>query len=345
MLEASDPEPKGLFMRFQGDNDDTTKKGGEKAFLNEPLPRAEVDILATDGEGMVKCPLHRSDEVLPDCLYCHARVQSLVARAEANVKQCPRKVTLEEVVRTYEKGPDRPELIYSSLLSAKQIPEKRWVAKSGNVHMVPAMIGIEGIRVDIPDPDTPLARWRYNLRESLSYSILVTSPDVMIHDVKKDWTDIQCIEMLSMIQQEHQLVEGTIPACVYAAAINYFTNRALDESLANNDEVESWGLRPKLPPPEIIRKRKVILLTDSGSLLYRGKKKSKPANFLNTEAEWSNIMAPDVVGGAAWSDWVTYLEKFVTNYSHLKELCPDNVMRFPAHISVIVLDNLNGTNI
>ena len=101
----------------------------------------------------------------------------------------------------------------------------------------------------------------------------------------------------------------------------------------------------KLPPPEIIRKRKVILLTDSGSLIYRGQKKTKPAKFLNNEAEWSNIMAPDIVGGAAWSDWVTYLEKFVTDYSHLMELCPDNVMRFPAHISVIVLDNLNGTNL
>ena len=56
-------------------------------------------------------------------------------------------------------------------------------------------------------------------------------------------------------------------------------------------------------------------------------------------------MAPDVVGGAAWSDWVTYLEKFVEDYRHLMELCPDNVRRFPAHISVIVLDNLNGTNI
>ena len=107
--------------------------------------------------------------------------------------------------------------------------------------MMPAMIGIEGIRVDIPDPDTPLARWRYNLRESLSYSILVTSPDVMIHDVKKDWTDIQCIEMLGMVQQEHQLVEGTIPACVYAAAINYFTNRALDEGLGRTTMRSSRG--------------------------------------------------------------------------------------------------------
>ena len=204
-----------------------------------------------------------------------------------------------------EKVPERPELIYSSLLSAKQIPKKRWMAKTGNVHMLPAMVGIEGIRVDIPDPDTPLARWRYNLRESLSYSILVTNPDALIHEVRKDWTDIQCIEMLGVIQRDHRLVEGTIPACVYAAAINYFTNRAFNESPAIYDEVESWGLRPRLPPPEIIRKRKVILLTDSGSLLYRGKnKRIKPASFLEKEAEWSNILAPDTVGGAEWSDWV-----------------------------------------
>ena len=46
-------------MRFQGDNDDTTAKGGERAFLNEPLPRAEVDRLEKDNEGMVLCPHHR----------------------------------------------------------------------------------------------------------------------------------------------------------------------------------------------------------------------------------------------------------------------------------------------
>ena len=76
-------------MRFQGDNDDTTAKGGERAFLNDPLPREEVDALDKDNEGMVLCPHHQRDQVLPDCLYCHARVQSLVARAEASVKQYP----------------------------------------------------------------------------------------------------------------------------------------------------------------------------------------------------------------------------------------------------------------
>ena len=56
-------------------------------------------------------------------------------------------------------------------------------------------------------------------------------------------------------------------------------------------------------------------------------------------------MAPDTVGGAEWVDWVAFLEKFILEHGHLKELCPDKVKRFPAHISVIVLDNLNGTGI
>eukprot|EP00919_Chromeraceae_sp_WS-2016_P011504 GHVR01026872.1.p2 GENE.GHVR01026872.1~~GHVR01026872.1.p2 ORF type:complete len:135 (-),score=14.34 GHVR01026872.1:403-807(-) len=51
-------ETEGLFVRFQGDNNDTTAKGGERAFLNDPLPREEVDALAKDNEGMVLCPLN-----------------------------------------------------------------------------------------------------------------------------------------------------------------------------------------------------------------------------------------------------------------------------------------------
>ena len=90
-------------------------------------------------------------------------------------------VTLEEVVRSEEKAPNRPELVYSSLLSAKLIPEKPWRSQKGNVHMIPVMVGIEGIRVDIPDPDTPLARWRSNLRESLSY-VFHSGDEPGLHD-------------------------------------------------------------------------------------------------------------------------------------------------------------------
>ena len=181
------------------------------------------------------------------------------------------------------------------------------------------MIGLEGIRMDIPSPDTPLARWRSCLRESLSYTILATSPDLMINEVRKGWTDMQCIEMLERVLDGHFLVEGTIPACVYAVAINYFTNRALDggqqasqsiesstraasthPSFKDDEEVESWGLRPKLPDPEIIRKREVILLSDSRSLVYRKNgNKVKPETFLSNDSNspWSNIIAPEKVGG------------------------------------------------
>ena len=40
-----------------------------------------------------------------------------------------------------------------------------------------------------------------------------------------------------------------------------------------------------------------------------------------------------------------FLEKFIQDFGSLMELCPDNVKRFPAHISVTVLDNLNGTGV
>ena len=110
----------------------------------------------------------------------------------------------------------------------------------------------------------------------------------MTNEVNKDLTDAHCVEMLEKVQRGHFLVEGTIPASVYAVAINYFTALALDEgqkasqsieaaiaiphtSCKDNEGVESWGLRPKLPDPEIIRKRKVIILSDSGSLVYRNK--------------------------------------------------------------------------
>ena len=63
------------------------------------------------------------------------------------------------------------------------------------------MVGLEGIRMDIPNPDTPLARWRSCLRESLSYTILVTCPDLMINEVNKDWTDMHCVEMLEKVQR------------------------------------------------------------------------------------------------------------------------------------------------
>ena len=50
--------------------------------------------------------------------------------------------------------------------------------------------------MEIPLPDTPLTRWRVNLRECLSYTILVTCLDMMSYSVNQDWTDMQCIEKL-----------------------------------------------------------------------------------------------------------------------------------------------------
>ena len=315
--------------------------------------------LDQDSEGVVMCPHRRAEQVLADCVYRHARQQQLVERAEAVCKRAQAKTSIHGV-----------DKVYYPLLSAKEIPVKSWIAKSKKEWKVPVMIGLEGIRMEIPNPDTPLARWRNNLRECLSYTILVTCPDLMIHDVNKDWTDMHCIDMLDKVQAGHKLIEGTIPASVYAVAINYFTARALDEGQNSSqsieeggnpvplnqeyENVESWGLRPELLAPEIIRRRKVIVLSDSGSMIYRRPNKKnkavnvKPGNFLNNNTcsdPWVNIMTPDEVGGADWNTWSAFLQKFVVEYGTRMEVCPDGTKRVPAHISVIVFDNLNGANL
>ena len=107
--------------------------------------------------------------------------------------------------------------------------------------MVPKMLGFEGLRMEIPNPDTPLARWRINPRGCLSYTVLVTCPDIMSYDVNKEWTDMQCIEMLENIQAAHNLSEGTIPASVFAVAITHFTARALDEGQKASQSMQEGG--------------------------------------------------------------------------------------------------------
>ena len=47
--------------------------------------------------------------------------------------------------------------------------------------------------------------------------------------------------------------------------------------------------------------------------------------------------------GADWARWAASLNKFVTEYGKIIETCPDGKRRFPFHLSVIVIDNLNGS--
>ena len=162
--------------------------------------------------------------------------------------------------------------------------------------------------------------------------------------------------------------EGTIPASVCAVAINHFTARALDQSQKvsqsaeqgghpmplTHESVESWGLGPRLPTPQFIRKRKILLLTDPGAMIYRRPPKKgtpnkvKPDKYLNNDTctePWSNIIANYEVGGADWARWADFFQYFVTKHGGLMERCPDGKNRFPSHVSVIVLDNLNGTEV
>ena len=146
------------------------------------------------------------------------------------------------------------------LSDPKTVPMTTWTAAvSKKVHPVPIMTSFEGIRMQLPHNDSPLARWRINLRECLSYTILVTCPD-QIFSLNEKLTDAQCIDHLENVQGRHHLVEGTIPASVFTIVISHYTTLALDEGMrasesieegANalnhlHEDVEKWGLRPRL---------------------------------------------------------------------------------------------------
>ena len=174
--------------------------------------------------------------------------------------------------------------------------------------------------------------------------------------------------MLEKPQDEYHLREGTIPASVFAVAINHFTASALDEGQKasqsaeqgghpmplTHEDVESWGLRPRLPSPHFIRKRKIFLLTDPGAMIYRRPPKKgtpnkvKPDKYLNNDTctePWSNIIANYEVGGADLARWADFLQRFITRHGGIMEKCPDGKKRFPSHLSVIVIDNPNGPGV
>ena len=158
-----------------------------------------------------------------------------------------------------------------------------WRSSTGNEYPVPKTVDVEGLRMQIPSPESPLARWRINLRECLSYTTLVTCPDMVSFDMNKDWTDMQCTERLTTLQETHNLRKGTIPASVFAVAITHFTSLALHEGQKASESIEDdshypplchenvdeLGLRPRLLAGKLVRNKKILFLTDSGALIYR----------------------------------------------------------------------------
>ena len=132
---------------------------------------------------------------------------------------------------------------------------------------------------------------------------------------------MRCIETLANLQESHGLREGTIPADIFAVAITHCMARALDEGHKasqsmqegehhvpqTHENVELWGLRPRLPGEELIRSKKILLLTDSGAIIYRRgilkNKHEKPESFLNHPGcthPWTNIIT-SCESGAGWA--------------------------------------------
>ena len=137
--------------------------------------------------------------------------------------------------------------VYTPLTSAKLVPMTTWKSSAGKEYPVPKVVDVEGLRMEIPSPESPVARWRINLRERFSYTTLVTCPDMVSFDMNRDWTDMQCIERLATLQETHNLREGTIPASVFAVATTHFASLALDEGQKASGSIEDDSHYPPLP--------------------------------------------------------------------------------------------------
>ena len=119
---------------------------GSKAFYClRPLSKDQIRNLELDGENVVKCPTHDPQRNLADCVYCHARQQQLVARADILCRQAEG----NSEVRGMNK-------VFCPLASAKQIPMEWWnypdSKESAKGWMVPKIVGIEA------------SEWRFPVR-------------------------------------------------------------------------------------------------------------------------------------------------------------------------------------
>ena len=93
---------------------------GSKAFeCLLPLSKHEIGRPKVDDESAVKCPHHGPERNLADCVYCHARQQQLVDKADALCRQAEKKTDARCVSK-----------VFYPLPSAKQTPMEIWRSKS-----------------------------------------------------------------------------------------------------------------------------------------------------------------------------------------------------------------------
>lgn len=127
--------------------------GPKSFYCIAPLTENEVPKLAQDFEEIVICPEHLPTDNCADCANCHARKLKLIERA---IPACER----VEDIKT--RGVKK---VLGPLTSAKQTSLFDCVSPvSKKIWPLPDMVGFGGLRMEIPRPDSPFARWRLNLR-------------------------------------------------------------------------------------------------------------------------------------------------------------------------------------
>ena len=89
--------------------------GSKEFYCLRPLSKDEIAKLSLDGENVVKCPMHGPQRNPVDCVYCHARQQQLVEKADVLCRQAEKKSDARGV-----------QEVFCPLASARQIPMELW---------------------------------------------------------------------------------------------------------------------------------------------------------------------------------------------------------------------------
>ncbi|MCP4896954.1 MAG: hypothetical protein GY906_08255, partial [bacterium] len=136
-----------------------------------PCSLVELEHLGLDKDpsGHILCPEHEVLVPSEQCSVCEARKLSIINATSSSVAECP----------------EGAEMVYLHVSDPKSPPTEMVASPgySGKAYACYRQVGFEGIRLTMSEPRGILAKWRVNLREALSYTILVANPSLMGHDV------------------------------------------------------------------------------------------------------------------------------------------------------------------
>ena len=197
----------------------------------------------------------------------------------------------------------------------------------------------------LPNDGSILASWRRALRQQTWTTMAIFQP-TNLHKFQYFQFDEYYIKLLARLEIGNTLT-NTVKANTYQVAISEM-NMEMDALAAGletplkatdgKSAAEFWGARPNLPTRRSdIRRKKVLLLADSGANIYKTQKYHGLKAYMAADFdEWKEGIFNESQSGASYEFWLEEIKKFTT----LHRLSIHDG-KLPTDFLVIIIDNLN----